>query len=93
MAKNAVRTTLGCLLAAILLAGCDKDEAPKAASPQATETRAEADAIPWGRGIVSEAARPALTRCEAMLRAAESRGASGNAEVEEILESKTCNPD
>ena len=101
--KNTLITTLGCLLAATLLAGCEKDDAPQSAAreaavtrapavPQATETSEAADGYNVAaRATYSESAWKALAGCRAALKDAEDRRAS-NTEVGGILEGKLCNP-
>lgn len=97
--KNALKTTIGCLLAATLLAGCEKNEAPQAAS--ATDLAPLVPQVTGAGTAAGQAPRTALDghsamdgivlmdKCGAALEAANARGAS-EAEFA-IVEREACN--
>lgn len=85
-------TTLGCLLAAILLVGCKKDDALQSAAREASanhEAKVENSAAV--RPGLSEEARKSLAECDALITEAAKRRGS-DAEVEAIAASDLCNP-
>lgn len=96
--KNTLKTTLGCLLAAILIAGCEKNDAPQAAgatdqvptAPQTTGAGAAAGPAPIAAPPRYSAAHVDAVdiACEKALNAADARGA-GDAEFA-IVEREAC---
>jgi len=99
MKKNILKTTLGCLLVAILIAGCEKNQAPQATSAavqvpiaaQATGANPAAGQAPLTALSDYSAAQRAAwdDACAAAIEDAGIRGAS-NAEFEKITRSKMC---
>jgi len=107
MGNHTLKTTLGCLLAAVLLAGCEKNEAPQATgatgqaslAPQGTGASSTAAQVPPAGGQASLAAPSGYSAAQraawddACAAAIEDAGIRGasNAEFDKIARSKMCN--
>lgn len=83
--KSTLKTALGCLLAAILIAGCEKNEAPQATGAGAATGQAPRTA-PANHSMDEIVL---MDKCGSALEAANARGAS-EAEFA-IVEREACN--